>query len=177
DFEQALKDQIKGKVALIDRGKVAFSEKIKRAQDAGAIGVVVANNADGDPIAMGGDGSFDIPGMMITKAAGITVKAKLALGVMTLLKQKYKELNTLELKSVLMGHGKVIADEKKKIYSVSRQGAGRVQVADSINAKLVTVPASLSFGLTDIEKQKTLSKSLLVKNISAETLTLKPEWS
>ncbi|MGZ3748446.1 MAG: S8 family serine peptidase, partial [Pseudobdellovibrionaceae bacterium] len=59
---------------------------------------------------------------------------------------------------------------------VSRQGAGRVQVADSVNAKLVTVPASLSFGITDIEKQKTLSKEILVKNISAETLTLKPEW-
>ncbi|MGZ3795587.1 MAG: S8 family serine peptidase [Pseudobdellovibrionaceae bacterium] len=249
DFAPALKDQIKGKVALVDRGHVPFSEKIQRAQDAGAIAVIMVNNTDGDPIAMGGDGQFNIPGVMITKAAGMEIKDHLAAGpvtvdfkstakvdkswlidtisdfssrgprsedgmikpeiaapgtniisaergggekgvimsgtsmagphiagVMALLKQKYQDLNAQELKSILMGHGKVIADKNKITYPVSRQGAGRVQVADSVNAKLVTVPASLSFGITDIEKQKTLSKEILVKNISAETLTLKPEW-
>jgi minor extracellular serine protease Vpr len=97
-------------------------------------------------------------------------------GVMALLKQKYKDLNSYELKSVLLGHGKVIADKEKKQYSVSRQGAGRVQVDQSIDAKLVSVPSTLSLGITDIEKQKTLSQELTLKNISAETLTLTPVW-
>jgi hypothetical protein len=247
DFDQALKDQINGKVALVDRGRVTFSEKIQRAQEAGAIAIIVVNNTEGEPISMGGEGKFNIPGVMITKAAGTTIKSHLAVtvdlkstlkvdkpwlvdtisdfssrgprsedgmikpeiaapgsniisadrgggekgvsmsgtsmagphvtGVMTLLKQKYKNLNTQELKSVIMGHSKVIADPDKKIYSVSRQGAGRVQIAESLNAKVVTVPAALSFGITDIEKQKTLSKNVTIKNMSTETLTLKSEWS
>jgi subtilisin family serine protease len=249
DFDPALKEQIKGKIALLDRGTVTFSEKIRKAQEAGAIAAIVANNADGDPFTMGGDGHYDIPAIMISKHAGDMIKEKLKTGVvqadlkppgkiekpelvdtitdfssrgprsedglikpeisapganiisaqmgggekgvtmsgtsmagphitgvMALLKQKYKDLNVLELKSVLMGHAKVIANAQQKQYTVSRQGAGRVQIANSLDAKLVTMPAALSFGITDIEKQKTLSQDLAVKNISTETLTLKPEW-
>lgn len=249
DFDESLKQQLSGKVALIDRGRVAFSDKIKRAQYAGAIAVIVVNNVDGEAFVMGGDGSFDIPGVMITKKDGDLLKQKLVLGgvtvdlkpaqkiekpwladtispfssrgprsedgmikpeisapgsniisalmgggakgvansgtsmaaphiagVMALLKQKFQQLNPYELKSVLLGHGKVIADADKKIYSVSRQGNGRVQVASSLEAKLVMIPSSLSFGITDIEKQKTLRKEILVKNISSETLSLTPEW-
>ncbi|MEK2644958.1 S8 family serine peptidase [Bdellovibrio sp. BCCA] len=249
DFESPIKEQIKGKVAFIDRGKVAFADKIKRAQDNGAIAVIVANNADGESIVMGGDGEFDIPGVMISKKDGDLIKEKLKqgpvtvdlkpatkiekpwladtvspfssrgprsedglikpeisapgsniisammgggdkgvlnsgtsmasphiAGVMTLLKQKFKNLTPYELKSVLLAHGKIISDAKKNQYTVSRQGAGRVQVAESLNAKVVTIPATLSFGITDIEKQKTLRQEIVVKNISSETLTLKPEW-
>lgn len=250
NYESPLKDQIAGKVALIDRGKVNFSDKIRRAQEAGAIAVIVANNADGDPFTMGGDGHYDIPAVMISKDAGAKIKAKLALGavvadlkttakldkpwlidtisdfssrgprsedglikpeisapgsniisagvgggakgvlmsgtsmagphitgVMTLLKQKFKTLNSQELKSIAMSHAKVITDGKKNIYPVARQGSGRVQIADSLDAKIVTVPAALSFGITDIEKQKTISQKITVKNLSTEAVNLKAEWS
>lgn len=78
DFSPELKAAIKGNIALIDRGAVAFAEKVSRAVAAEAIGVVVVNNSDGEPIHMGGDGSFDIPGIMIRKALGDEFKKALA---------------------------------------------------------------------------------------------------
>lgn len=77
DFSAELREKIRGNVALIDRGSVNFSEKIRRAQEAGAIGVVVANNASGNPIVMGGDGKYDIPAIMITQDLGATLKSSM----------------------------------------------------------------------------------------------------
>ena len=50
-----------GKIALITRGACTFSEKIRNAQNAGAIAVLVANNAAGDGIGMASDGTPDQP--------------------------------------------------------------------------------------------------------------------
>jgi subtilisin family serine protease len=41
-----------GKIALVSRGTCTFSEKIRNAQDAGAIATLVVNNVAGDPTAM-----------------------------------------------------------------------------------------------------------------------------
>ncbi|WP_261130828.1 S8 family serine peptidase [Bacillus sp. Marseille-Q3570] len=62
-----------GKIAMMDRGECNFSEKLQRALDNGAIAAVVANNAEGAPITMGGD-PVDIPGVMISKANGDLIK-------------------------------------------------------------------------------------------------------
>ena len=43
---------IAGKIALVDRGICGFTIKVKNAQNAGAIGVVVANNVGGRPSGM-----------------------------------------------------------------------------------------------------------------------------
>ncbi len=60
-----------GKVALISRGTCAFVVKVKNAQDAGAIGVIVFNNLAGEPFVMGGsDPTITIPAVMTTQAAG-----------------------------------------------------------------------------------------------------------
>jgi subtilisin family serine protease len=85
DFSDDLKAQLKGKVAFIDRGLVAFGDKIQRAQEAGAIGVVVANNQPGDPIAMGGTGAFLVPAVMISQSAGDALKDKMKLGDVTVM--------------------------------------------------------------------------------------------
>jgi minor extracellular serine protease Vpr len=50
-----------GKIVVIDRGTCTFSTKIRNAQNAGAVGVLVVNNAAGDPIAMGQDGTANQP--------------------------------------------------------------------------------------------------------------------
>lgn len=80
--EEAAK--VKGKVALIDRGSVTFLQKLQVAEAAGAIGAVVANNQPGEPMAMGGDGSVQIPAIMVSKDVGDAVKADMKLGSATI---------------------------------------------------------------------------------------------
>ena len=80
DLSEEVKAQLMGKVALIDRGLVNFSDKISRAFDAGAKGVVVANNKPGAPINMGGEGSFPIPSLMISQDLGNTLKEAISSG-------------------------------------------------------------------------------------------------
>lgn len=61
------KENIAGKVAVLDRGECFFVEKVKRMQDLGAKAVIVCNNVAGDPIIMGGeDNSITIPAVMIS---------------------------------------------------------------------------------------------------------------
>lgn len=72
------KNQLKGKIALIDRGVISFAEKLAIASDLGAVGVVVVNNQDGAPIAMGGDKKFEIPAVMIAKETGTLIKNALS---------------------------------------------------------------------------------------------------
>ncbi len=71
---------VNGKIALVDRGVCTFVVKVKNAQNAGAIGVLVADNAAGSPPAgLGGtDPTIVIPSVRITQADGITLKAALA---------------------------------------------------------------------------------------------------
>jgi hypothetical protein len=74
---------VAGNIALVDRGTCTFVVKVKNAQNAGAIGVVVADNAAGAPPAgLGGaDPTITIPSVRITLADGNTIKANLASGV------------------------------------------------------------------------------------------------
>jgi minor extracellular serine protease Vpr len=69
-FSPELAEKVRGNVALMLRGEVSFADKITHALNAGAIGVVMANNQPGNPIPMGGDGQFPIPGVMVTQAFG-----------------------------------------------------------------------------------------------------------
>lgn len=80
DFSDELKAKVKGNVALIDRGAVSFVDKLKRAFDAGAIGVIVANNQPGDAFRMGGEGKIDLPAIMTTQAFGSTLKNRMKVG-------------------------------------------------------------------------------------------------
>lgn len=62
-----------GKIALIARGTCSFSTKIRDAQNAGAVAVLVVNSVIGDPIAMAQDGTANqptIPAVMLSKADG-----------------------------------------------------------------------------------------------------------
>jgi photosystem II stability/assembly factor-like uncharacterized protein len=68
-----------GKIALIRRGNCAFVIKVKAAQDAGAIAVVMMNNVDGAPAGMGGtDPDITIPSIAISKADGNLLEVALS---------------------------------------------------------------------------------------------------
>ena len=57
----ALAANLTGKIALISRGGCTFSTKIRNAQDAGAVAVLVSNNVAGDGIGMAQDGTPNQP--------------------------------------------------------------------------------------------------------------------
>lgn len=69
---------VRGNIALVDRGTCTFVEKAKNVQAAGAIGMVVADNAPGDVTGLGGDDeTITIPSVRISQQAGVSLKAVL----------------------------------------------------------------------------------------------------
>lgn len=71
---------VAGNIALVDRGTCSFVIKAANLQAAGAIAMIVADNAAGSPPAgLGGtDPSITIPAVRITQADGNLLKANLA---------------------------------------------------------------------------------------------------
>ncbi len=251
DFTPEVIEKIKGHVALVDRGGKFFIEKLTRAAKAGAIGVILANNQDGPPFAMGVGGPQDkpieVPAIMITKSLGDKIKQELSAnrkvriqfktderverpemidsitgfssqgprfedalikpeisapgeniisaamgkgkegiklsgtsmsaphvaGVVALLKQSHPQMSVKEIKSLLMGTAKSIQASDKTIYPVSRMGAGRVQVEAAVQSPMISSTTGISLGIVSLEGQKTIRRTLNLKNTSAEDLQLK----
>jgi len=64
-----------GKVAIVDRGTCDFTVKVLNAQKAGAIGVIIANNVDGNPFSAGGTSKLvKVPSGMVSLADGTALK-------------------------------------------------------------------------------------------------------
>ena len=75
---------ISGRIALIDRGTCTFVTKVKNAQNAGAVGVIIANNPANPPgvITMSGaDSTITIPSVFISLVDGDSIKAQVGSGV------------------------------------------------------------------------------------------------
>jgi len=73
-----------GNIALLDRGSCTFVTKVKNAQNAGAIGVIIVDNRlEIPPPGMSGtDPTITIPSVMISQGDGATIRAQLG-GVVT----------------------------------------------------------------------------------------------
>jgi hypothetical protein len=87
---------VSGKLALIDRGNCTFVQKVKNAQSAGAVGVIIVNNvASPATINMGGgDATISIPSVMVSLSDGNTIKSQLGANV-----------NSTEMLDVLVPQG------------------------------------------------------------------------
>ena len=73
----AIEEDLAGKVALIDRGECAFTDKARAAQDKGAVGVIIVNNAPGPPFQMATSAVGDtvtIPALMVSQADGAALR-------------------------------------------------------------------------------------------------------
>lgn len=110
-------------------------------------------------------------GNKAVQMSGTSMAAPHMSGVVALVKQAHKTLSALELKSLVMGTSKTIS-ENDKSYSVSLQGAGRVQAGVAAESKVLVMPASLSLGEVAIESKKVLRRKLEIKNISSEKIDL-----
>jgi hypothetical protein len=93
-------------------------------------------------------------------------------GVMALMIQKYPEMSIKELKAMLIGTAKSMQDSKQNVYPVSYQGGGRVQVDKAANASFLSLPATISLGNHSLVKKKMIRKTLILKNITDQDLTL-----
>ncbi len=68
---------INGNIALVDRGTCGFAIKVKIAQDAGATGVIVANNVAGVITMAGVDPTIVIPSLSVSLPTGNAIKGQL----------------------------------------------------------------------------------------------------
>jgi hypothetical protein len=77
-FNEANAAAVRRNIALVSRGTCGFAVKVKNAQNAGAIGVIVADNAPGAVAGMGGaDPTITIPAVRVTQADGALIAASL----------------------------------------------------------------------------------------------------
>lgn len=74
---------VSGNLALIDRGTCTFVQKVKNAQSAGAVGVIIVNNVVSPAVIQmgGGDASISIPSVMVSLSDGNTIKSQLGANV------------------------------------------------------------------------------------------------
>lgn len=76
--ERLPRGSLSGRIALVDRGACDFVDKVKNAQAAGAIGVIVANNQGGDVVfTMGGSGRTTVPAVLVSQNSGDALKTVL----------------------------------------------------------------------------------------------------
>ena len=76
---EPITSSVSGKIALVDRGACAFTLKVKNAQNAGATGVLVADNVEATPSGMSGtDATITIPSVRIRLSDGNLIKGALA---------------------------------------------------------------------------------------------------
>jgi len=69
---------INGKIAVIKRGDCTFAFKVKAAQIAGAIAVIIVNNVDGIVGMAGADNTITIPAISVSKVVGDEIIARMA---------------------------------------------------------------------------------------------------
>ena len=71
-----------GNIALVDRGVCPFTQKVKNAQNAGAIAVIVADNVNAAVSGMSGaDATITVPAVKVTLSTGNLLKANLPANV------------------------------------------------------------------------------------------------
>eukprot|EP01010_Urceolus_cornutus_P001267 NODE_17_length_3609_cov_184.315449_g13_i0.p1 GENE.NODE_17_length_3609_cov_184.315449_g13_i0~~NODE_17_length_3609_cov_184.315449_g13_i0.p1 ORF type:complete len:1157 (+),score=236.03 NODE_17_length_3609_cov_184.315449_g13_i0:57-3473(+) len=77
DACENIRNDLTGKIVLIERGTCFFTLKANRAQSRGALAVIIINHLPGDPLIMGAgdDAKISIATYMITKSDGIILKA------------------------------------------------------------------------------------------------------
>lgn len=80
---------VSGKIALVARGELAFTEKEQNAYDAGAVGIIVFDNVEGDLIYM--QGNSLLPMVFISKASGLALRDQETKTISV--SEDYKEFN------------------------------------------------------------------------------------
>jgi subtilisin family serine protease len=107
-------------------------------------------------------------------------------GAVALLKQAHKqaynqahfqgELTSREVKALMMNNGLSLKDKASKVYPITLQGAGRLQIDAALGATAIATP-SLSLGLVESSKPQSFEKTVHVVNLldQSQTFTIRGE--
>ena len=154
-YDSANAAAVKNKVALISRGGCTFAIKAKNAQDAGASGVIVANNVAGAFTVGGSDPSIKITTIGISKDDGDAFKAAVAAAI------PYGSRNKPGAVTVTLGQDPV-----------------RLSGADAARRPLLYTPNPLAPGSSVSHWDVTASPNLLMEpSINGDlTINLKPPY-
>jgi subtilisin family serine protease len=164
-------DTFIGKIALINRGTCSFVVKVKNAQDAGALGVLMVNNSNAFPVTMGGtDPTITIPSMMTTLAVGTALKTDMSAGTVTAL------LTTDHPDSIVMTDPTVV----DTLSSFSSRGPAR---AGTLLKPDITAPGDTVFSTKSGSREQganfsgTSMASPHVAGVMALLKEMHPTWS
>ena len=111
-------------------------------------------------------------GSGVARLNGTSMASPHMAGVMALMKQKYPSLSVTEQKHLLMSRAKIINDKAGVRYPVSAQGAGRVDVMNALDAKLLPSRGEFSLGRVSLGGSAAIRESITLTNFSNEDLNL-----
>lgn len=77
---------------------------------------------------------------------GTSMAAPHVTGACALLKEAHPDWQPEQIKAVLMNYAKPLTTKNGKPYRTYEQGAGRIQLKESLEAEVIAYPASLTFG-------------------------------
>jgi extracellular elastinolytic metalloproteinase len=116
---------IAGNIAIIDRGTCFFIDKVANAQDAGAIAVIIVNNAGDAVLNMSGiDPTLRIPAIFLGQTDGATIVAQLGAGVLGNLVSPAARDSSFDAKVVVHEYG----------HGISNRLSGGPSIAGCMNA-------------------------------------------
>ncbi|MDN4054750.1 peptidase [Massilia sp. YIM B02763] len=146
EFNAANTVAVKGKVPVISRGGCNFALKVKNAQNAGAVGVILANNVAGSLVPGGTDGTVTIPAVGVSLEDGNKLTAS-------------------------VGSAALLGSRAKPGVVTVNLGTDptRIAGADAYGRPLLYTPATLAPGSSVSHWDVTASPNLLMEpNINAD---------
>jgi hypothetical protein len=145
-FNAANTMAVKGKAAIISRGGCTFAIKVKNAQNAGAVGAILVNNAAGPLLPGGADATITIPSGGVTLADGNLLKAS--------------------VQGALPYGSRGVPGTATALWSSDPK---RIAGADALGRPLLYTPAVLASGSSVSHWDVTASPNLLMEpNINAD---------
>lgn len=148
---------VRNNVALVDRGACDFTLKARNVQAAGAIAMVVVDNAPGDVIGLSGDDpTITIPAVRITLSDGVAIKAALQQrsrsksGVVATLAIDPSQLAGTDAQRRILMYTPSIYSPGSSVSHYTTEAKPNQLMEPSINSDLehvVTPPRDLSFPL------------------------------